>query len=130
MFIFRALLFPAGLADFLEPAMGDGLCRLTPLPTPTGSWQVFMNELDEDSQEDDTMLPPGQPALPNVPDSHGDGRQPPLVDVDGHMHLPAEPEIIHIQLHKVKGSMGLSIVAAKVSSTFPAASAIPADAVN
>ncbi|XP_067947814.1 afadin-like isoform X2 [Watersipora subatra] len=97
---------PQGLADFLEPVMADGLCRLTPLPSQSGSWQVFMMDLDElGSQQDEQMgLVSSTPPLP------------PNMDGDGPNTLPPEPENLYIQLNKVNGSMGLSIVAAKGES--------------
>lgn len=85
--------------------MSDGLCRLTPLPSQSGSWQVFMMEAEEMSGEGDLNsagpLPPDQidPPLPPAP--------------------PQDPEIMQIQLHKVNRSMGLSIVAAKVCTSLP-----------
>ena len=95
--------------------MADGLCRLTPLPTQSGSWQVFMMEIDDIGSQEEGMLPPRTPPSP--------GNIPPVVpphttQVDGQPHLPADPEVIHIALHKVKGSMGLSIVAAKVCISY------------
>lgn len=90
--------------------MGDGLCRLTPLPSQSGSWQVFMSEQAEDGAGSDEAGDVG----PNS--SQGMPPPPPQLEVDRQSSLPAEPEIIHIQLDKVNGSMGLSIVAAKVST--------------
>lgn len=99
------------MADFLEPVIADGLCRLTPLPSQLGSWQVFMMDADDaGSLEGDAMPPPVPPPVGGVMPAGA----PPVTPLDGQPALPAEPEIIDIQLHKVAGSMGLSIVAAKV----------------
>lgn len=79
--------------------MADSLCRLTPLPSQSGSWQVFMIETEDPNEEVNNM----------PPEPMGPGTLP--TDQGGE---PQEPEVIQIQLHKVNGSMGLSIVAAKV----------------
>ena len=102
------MIYFVGLADFLDPVMGDGLCRLTPLPSQSGSWQVFMSEqVDEEiSEEVEVGMANPPPVSQQAPPSQ--------LDIDRQSPLPADPEIIHIRLDKVKGSMGLSIVAAKV----------------
>lgn len=76
--------------------MADSLCRLTPLPSQSGSWQVFMLEPEDPTQE---VNPVQAGSLAAPPNQNAE---------------PQEPEVIQIQLHKVNGSMGLSIVAAKV----------------
>lgn len=53
----------------------------------------------------------------NPPPVPGDMEPPPAeLQLDEPPPPPQEPELIHIQLHKVNGSMGLSIVAARVSA--------------
>lgn len=34
---------PPGLADFLHPLQGSGLCRLAAQPTSSGHWTVYMS---------------------------------------------------------------------------------------
>lgn len=86
--------------------MADGLCRLTPLPSGSGSWQIFMAEQVDEDVVDEVEAAGGVNPLPT--------QAPPPMDIDRQSPLPEHPEIIHIRLDKVNGSMGLSIVAAKV----------------
>lgn len=66
---------------------------------------------DMGSQEGDGMMPPAPPPASAMP---AGVPALPVSDVDGQPPLPTEPEVMDIKLHKVSGSMGLSIVAAKV----------------
>jgi len=43
--------------------MADGLCRLTPLPSQSGSWQIFMPEGDEMGEEEEVVDSQNQPQV-------------------------------------------------------------------
>lgn len=105
---------PPGLQEFLQPLVADGLCRLTPLPSQSGAWTVFMpdHENNQRMSDEGTLAsngPPGDPAGQAPPDGSGTL---PHIQVPQLEELP-KPEILSIMLNKVNGSMGLSIVAAK-----------------
>lgn len=74
-----------------------------------------MSDADDVGSQDEDVMPPPLPPQPQTSNGMPPGLSPAGADTDEQPPLPAEPEIIHLQLHKVKGSMGLSIVAAKVS---------------
>ncbi|KAK3098166.1 hypothetical protein FSP39_016827 [Pinctada imbricata] len=106
---------PKGLDEFIEPLARAGLCRLTPQPGSSGSWTIYMNgdegaKIDEavrkgQQQQQQHQQPPvqqhPQPGQGQGPE--GSRPQP---------QLPREPEVANVTFSKVKGSMGLSIVAA------------------
>ncbi|KAK0064396.1 afadin [Biomphalaria pfeifferi] len=79
---------PNGLPDFVRQLESQGICRFIINNNASGSWTVYMG--DE---------PPSPNLKLNGPSSPGHG-------------LPPTPEIINVTFSKVKGSMGLSIVAA------------------
>ncbi|GAB1603000.1 afadin-like isoform X2 [Argonauta hians] len=84
---------PNGLPDFLEPFIRNNICRFTPQPSSKGLWTVFMAGVDQ------------RPALNELHQKDGPVAHP--------EELPPEPEIMEVVFEKVKGSIGLSIVAAK-----------------
>ncbi|XP_052826944.1 afadin [Octopus bimaculoides] len=89
---------PNGLPDFLETFIRNGVCRFTPQPSSKGLWTVYMVGLDQQGPRLNEIHQKegGFPAHVPHPDE-----------------LPPEPEIIEVVFEKVKGSIGLSIVAAK-----------------
>ncbi|XP_043919082.1 afadin isoform X3 [Protopterus annectens] len=78
---------PNGLPEFLEPLCQRGYCRLVPHPRAPGSWTVYFEGADYES---------------NYLHENSDLTRP----------LRKEPEVITVTLKKQNG-MGLSIVAAK-----------------
>ncbi|KAK3576959.1 hypothetical protein CHS0354_005964 [Potamilus streckersoni] len=86
---------PNGLGEFIEPAARAGLCRMTPQPQAPGVWTVYMVE-EEGSVINETLR-----------------KERPTPEPRPQPSLPKEPEIVTVAFNKVKGSMGLSIVAAK-----------------
>ena len=82
---------PTGLTEVLSPLQQQGLCRLTPQPTSSGLWTIYMGE---------GALPPRAPSA--VP-----AEQPAA------QHPPQQPELQVLHLRKASDSMGLSIVAAR-----------------
>ena len=112
---------PGGLTEFLAPLQSEGLCVMTPQPTSSGYWTIYMDNA------------PAPMATP-IPRSPSEMSQATLNNGDMHpaqmQHLQMqqrgmlmsgpggnpgnEPEIQTIQLVKgPNGGMGLSIVAAK-----------------
>ncbi|XP_041354927.1 afadin-like [Gigantopelta aegis] len=89
---------PNGLPDFLKPLQNQGLCYLIPNNASNGSWTVYMGEgkpLERQLPKD--PMPNGLQSSPTQP-------------------IPQEqksPEVMTVIFKKVKGSMGLSIVAAR-----------------
>ncbi|KAL4233546.1 Mllt4p [Mactra antiquata] len=100
---------PNGLADFIEPLTRAGLCRMAHQPQASGLWTVHMTADDEASQIMEESL---RERKDRVPDPRLQGSQPSPAQ-PGQPPLSKEPEIITVTFNKVKGSMGLSIVAAK-----------------
>ena len=128
---------PGGLVEFIAPLQQVGLCVMTPQPTSSGYWTIYMDRLDmtpmmsspvprspsEMSQVtmngSEMIMPP-----PPVPHQHPEHQQrhpppphrqqppPPQQQQQQPQHLN-EPEIQYIQLAKSTNGMGLSIVAAK-----------------
>ena len=92
---------PGGLTEFLAPLQRGGLCIMTPQPTSSGFWTIYM----------DNFLPPSATPLPRSPSE--------MSQINGgdlsSKQFPAsgEPEIQTIRLVKSNQGMGLSIVAAK-----------------
>ncbi|XP_074640030.1 afadin-like [Tubulanus polymorphus] len=79
---------PNGLPEYVEPLCKTGICRLIINHNSPGMWKVYMG-------------PPNEVPPPRQPGAGGS-----INDV------PNEPEVCTIVFNKVKGSMGLSIVAA------------------
>ncbi|XP_069091025.1 afadin isoform X7 [Pleurodeles waltl] len=76
---------PNGLQEFLEPLCQRGFCRLTPHPRSPGTWTIYFEGADYESQ---------------------------FLHENAELPLKKDPEIITVTLKKHNG-MGLSIVAAK-----------------
>ncbi|XP_078504966.1 afadin isoform X3 [Lissotriton helveticus] len=76
---------PNGLQEFLEPLCQRGFCRLTPHPRSPGTWTIYFEGADYESQ---------------------------FLHENAELLLKKDPEIITVTLKKHNG-MGLSIVAAK-----------------
>ncbi|XP_052808466.1 afadin-like isoform X2 [Mya arenaria] len=95
---------PNGLADFIEPLTRQGLCRMA-LQPHANLWTVYMSD-DEPSQIiEDSLREKGRtPEHPRADPRGGAGPGTPG---------GREPEVVVVSFPKVKGSMGLSIVAAK-----------------
>ena len=87
---------PTGLTDVLGPLQQAGLCRLTPQPTSSGLWTIYMGE---------GALPPRAPSV--VPSAGGGSAG------GGGGGGDPQPELQLLQLRKASDSMGLSIVAAR-----------------
>ena len=104
---------PGGLVEFLAPLQRAGLCVMTPQPTSSGFWTIYL----------DTPPPltpvPGQPGpASRSPSEMSQATFSEPAPANGH-HAPSngqngggEPEVQTIRLAKTNG-MGLSIVAAK-----------------
>ncbi len=129
---------PSGLIEFVGPLQQVGLCVMTPQPTSSGFWTIYMDRLD---------LTPmmGSPAPPRSPSEMSQGTLNGSEQHQQHQHqqMPQhyphpsqqqqqpmqqqqqplqqqqpnysnnEPEVRLIQLAKYSSGMGLSIVAAK-----------------
>ena len=100
---------PGGLNDFILPLQHVGLCIMTPQPTSSGFWTIYM---------DTTLIAGGPTSVTPTPSemSQNSGM------INGNTqnrlapNLPGttnEPEVQNIQLVKSNSGMGLSIVAAK-----------------
>ena len=95
---------PTGLMEVLGPLQQAGLCRLTPQPTSSGLWTIYMGEAGP------TVVVPQQPPV---------GHQPPRAPsaAGGEQFQPQpiqqQPELQLLMLRKASDSMGLSIVAAR-----------------
>jgi len=121
---------PGGLADFLQPLQRVGLCVMTPQPTSSGHWTIYM-----DTPPPLTPVPRSPSEMSQIttngdiygesvhvpPAGYSNGPPPPHMSGPYHgpipskpspPQLPDEPEIQEIRLSKTNG-MGLSIVAAK-----------------
>lgn len=91
---------PNGLPEYLDPFTRAGICRLIPQPNSKGLWTVHMVGPDQQGPKLNELHPK------DVASPHpGQGSRP--------EELPKEPEIVEVTFEKVKGSIGLSIVAAK-----------------
>ncbi|XP_052088290.1 afadin-like isoform X5 [Mytilus californianus] len=95
---------PNGLGEFVEPLSRAGVCRMVAQPGSTGEWTVYMNV--DDGANIEQAIRKNQP---NQPNQLQHGGSPP----DQKPPMSKEPEVAVISFGKVKGSMGLSIVAAK-----------------
>ncbi|KAK2145409.1 hypothetical protein LSH36_684g01025 [Paralvinella palmiformis] len=96
---------PNGLTEFLMPITSTGLCFLTINNGSNGSWTVYMGPLPPGEQQPMDVGRDGVPGQVMTPQSHIQEALPPS--------MPQKPEIIKVTFNKVKGSIGLSIVAAK-----------------
>lgn len=86
---------PTGLMEVLGPMQQAGLCRLTPQPTSSGLWTIYMGE-------GSTPVVIQHPARAS--------------SAAGESYVPQQqqqPELQLLQLRKASDSMGLSIVAAR-----------------
>lgn len=99
---------PGGLNDFITPLQRVGLCIMTPQPTSSGFWTIYM---------DSSIIATGQESLTPTPSEmsqhsamvNGHNQQ----QLGPHGQPINEPEVQSIQLVKSNSGMGLSIVAAK-----------------
>ncbi|XP_071137644.1 afadin-like isoform X5 [Mytilus edulis] len=96
---------PNGLGEFVEPLARAGVCRMVAQPGSSGEWTVYMHVDDANIEQAIRKNQPSQPNLNQKPH----GGSPP----DQKPPMSTEPEVAVISFGKVKGSMGLSIVAAK-----------------
>ena len=109
---------PGGLLEFLAPLQQAGLCVMTPQPTSSGYWTIYMDTLPpltpvprSPSQASQMTVNGGPDLYEGAQNGFRNGGGPPL-NGNGGPHHPEEPEIQTIRLSKTNG-MGLSIVAAK-----------------
>merc|ERR1719397_1197708 len=105
---------PSGLVEFIAPLQAAGLCVMTPQPTSSGHWTIYL-----DTPPPLTPLPPSPSELSQAGwagESSGPGLfggdQPGPGSSHGSQQEQGEPEVQSIRLAKTNG-MGLSIVAAK-----------------
>ncbi|XP_046450063.1 afadin-like isoform X3 [Daphnia pulex] len=94
---------PTGLMEVLGPLQQAGLCRLTPQPTSSGLWTIYMGE-------------GSTPVVAPQPQQHP--IRAPSVAGEAQAYAPQQqqqqqPELQLLQLRKASDSMGLSIVAAR-----------------
>lgn len=105
---------PGGLSEFLAPLQMAGLCVMTPQPTSSGFWTIYM---DSPMQPPSTPVPRSPSELSQATINGGEMHPAQLQHMQmQHRQLPPpqnEPEVQAIQLVKSNGGMGLSIVAAK-----------------
>ena len=101
---------PGGLLEFIAPLQRAGLCVMTPQPTSSGFWTIYL-----DTPPPLTPVPGGAGRSPSEMSQvtfnenmnmNGNGQ------INGLNMTNADPEIQTIRLSKSNG-MGLSIVAAK-----------------
>ena len=99
---------PTGLMEVLGPLQQAGLCRLTPQPTSSGLWTIYMG--------DGGSTPVG-PSPPQQIPHPAPGPRAPSAAGDAYMtqqpQQQQQPELQLLQLRKASDSMGLSIVAAR-----------------
>jgi len=115
---------PGGLQEFIQPIQAAGLAVMTPQPSSSGYWTIYM-----DSPPPLTPVPRSPSEMSQVTNLGDRGSEgfdgPPVGQVQGHPPQPfpqnggqrfqppnQEPELVTIRLSKTNG-MGLSIVAAK-----------------
>ena len=97
---------PSGLVEFINPLQRHGLCFMTPQPTSSGFWTIYL-----DTPPPLTPAPRSPSELSQATFNPGeipDGRQAGPEQAE----LAGQPEVLTIRLSKSNG-MGLSIVAAK-----------------
>ena len=103
---------PGGLVEFINPLQRHGLCFMTPQPTSSGFWTIYLDTPPpltpaprSPSEVSQATFNPGEMNMTDVRQGGPGGHQ----DL-GEPH--DQPEILTIRLSKTNG-MGLSIVAAK-----------------
>ena len=95
---------PGGLADFLAPLQRVGLCVMTPQPSSSGFWTIYM----------DVAGGPGGPGtVTPTPSEMSSTMGPASAASNSGPNQAPEPEVHMIKLVKSTSGMGLSIVAAK-----------------
>lgn len=106
---------PTGLMDVLGPLQQAGLCRLTPQPTSSGLWTIYMGDAGtpisapQPMQQQPMQQQPMQPPVgPRAPSAAGESQQ-----YHPQQQQQQTPELQVLQLRKASDSMGLSIVAAR-----------------
>ena len=102
---------PNGLVEFIAPLQQVGLCVMTPQPTSSGYWTIYMDRLDVtpmmSSPAPHSSRSPSQMSQATL---NGQQQAFPPAHVNNGAN---EPEVQMIQLAKSNSGMGLSIVAAK-----------------
>ena len=103
---------PQGLIEVIGPLQQAALCRLTPQPTSSGLWTIYMGEgigqaLNQPSGP--TATSPQPPAPPRSA-SAAAGE---ILHHQQQYQQQQQPELQLLQLRKASDSMGLSIVAAR-----------------
>ncbi|QQP51614.1 Uncharacterized protein FKW44_013034, partial [Caligus rogercresseyi] len=97
---------PGGLTEFLSPLQRLTLCVMTPQPTSSGLWTIYMDTghtiISSTSSPDRSPSQSSQNVL-----SYNN----PVMSLDH--RVSNEPELQTIQLSKSNSGMGLSIIAAK-----------------
>ena len=94
---------PRGLVEFLSPLQQKGLCIMSPQPTSSGFWTIYM----------DNFMPSAATPVPRSQSVMSQMGSRPEPDNKQIMTSRGEPEIQKIRLVKSNQGMGLSIVAAK-----------------
>ena len=95
---------PGGLADFLAPLQRVGLCVMTPQPTSSGFWTIYMDVAGGSGGPGTVTPTPSEMSSTMGPASAASNSGP---------NQAPEPEVQMIKLVKSTSGMGLSIVAAK-----------------
>merc|ERR1719210_3095944 len=102
---------PGGLVEFINPLQRHGLCFMTPQPTSSGFWTIYLDTPPpltpaprSPSELSQATFNPAEMTVTEVRQGPGGHHE------AGDHH--AQPEILTIRLSKTNG-MGLSIVAAK-----------------
>lgn len=98
---------PTGLMEVLAPLQQAGLCRLTPQPTSSGLWTIYMGEPGPPVVVQQQQQQPVGPQPPRAPSAAGG--EPPFQP----QPIQQQPELQLLMLRKASDSMGLSIVAAR-----------------
>ncbi|XP_040583955.1 afadin [Lepeophtheirus salmonis] len=93
---------PGGLTEFLAPLQRMGLCVMTPQPTSSGLWTIYMDSAHVMSTASSPQRSPSQLSQ-IIPQGYN--------NIDH--RVANEPEIQIIKLSKSNSGMGLSIIAAK-----------------
>ena len=105
------------MVEFIQPLQQVGLCLVTPQPTSTGFWTIYMDRLDVTPLMNSPV--PSEMSSHSVNMSSGDFSRQNYQNQDGGSMMgqppqgQQQPEIQTIQLTKSSNGMGLSIVAAK-----------------
>merc|ERR1719471_1852774 len=103
---------PGGLVEFITPLQRQGLCVMTPQPTSSGFWTIYLDTPPPLTPVPGARSPSEMSHVTDLNLTNGHGH------TNGHSTAPTpalangEPEIQLIRLSKTNG-MGLSIVAAK-----------------